>query len=163
MTAVNTAPGYVLGPDEGQSTWFLGTLMTVKAGAKETEGMFTLLEWTAPPGFSPPPHVHHVENEAFYIFEGEMKVRCGDKSWDAGPGSFVFLPRGVEHTFTITSDTPLRGLQLTTPSGFEQFIVESGEPARELTLPLPAAPDIPRLLSAAEKCNIELRLPAPTN
>ena len=153
--------GYVLGAGEGESTWFLGTLMTVKAGGAQTDGAFTLLEWTAPAGFAPPPHVHHAEDEVFYVIEGEMAVRCGDEGWQVGPGSFVFLPRGVEHGFTVTSDVPLRGLQLTTPSGFEQFIAESGEPARTPTLPSPAAPDIPRLLAAAEKCKIEIKLPSP--
>ena len=162
MNETRVGCGYVLGRGEGESTWLLGTLMTVKAGGAHTAGRFTLLEWSAPPGFAPPPHVHHVEDEAFYIFEGEMVVRCGEQSWTAGPGSFVFLPRGVERGFTVTSDLPLRGLQLTTPSGFEQFIVDSGEPARSQTLPPSAAPDIPRLLAAAERSKIELRLAAAT-
>jgi mannose-6-phosphate isomerase-like protein (cupin superfamily) len=153
--------GYVLGPGEGESTWFLGTLMTVKAGEEETGGAFTLLEWSAPPGLAPPPHIHHREDEAFFIFEGEMEVRCGERTWRAGPGSFVFLPRGIEHGFTVTSAVPLHGLQLTLPSGFEQFIAESGEPAHALTQPPPSAPDVPRLLAAAEKLGVEMKLAPP--
>lgn len=164
MHDTDARSGYVLGNGEGESTWFLGTLMTVKAGGEQTEGTFTLVEWSAPSGFSPPPHVHRREDEAFYIFEGEMKVRCGEQTWRAGAGSFVFLPRGIEHGFTVTSVTPLRGLQLTTPSGFEQFIVESGEPAQSLTLPPPGPPDVDRLMSAAEKLGVEIRLaPAGTS
>lgn len=156
MTDVTPGPGYVLGPGDGQTTRFLDTLMTVKAGGKETGNTFTLLEWTAPVGFAPPPHTHRVEDEAFFILEGSMTVTCGDKSWDAGPGAFVFLPRGVPHGFTVTGDTPLRGLQLTVPSGFEHFIAEAGEPAQA---PATAAPNIERLLAAAAKHQVEIHMP----
>jgi quercetin dioxygenase-like cupin family protein len=155
MTMVNTGSGYVLAPGDGQTTRFLGTLMTVKAGAQETGNSFTLLEWEAPAGFAPPPHTHHAEDEAFYIFEGSMTVTCGEHSWEATAGSFVFLPRGVKHGFTVTGDTPLRGLQLTVPAGFEGFIIEAGEPADA-----PAtAPDIEKLLAAAARHQIEIHLP----
>ncbi len=100
MSEVNTDAGYVLAPGDGESIRFLGTLMTVKAGARQTGNAFTLLEWTAPAGFAPPPHTHHVEDEAFFILEGSMTVTCGDKRWEATAGSFVFLPRGITHGFT---------------------------------------------------------------
>lgn len=158
MTTVNTEAGYVLAPEEGQTIQFLETLMTVKAGAKETGNAFTLLEWTAPVGFAPPPHTHHSEDEAFYIFEGTMTVTCGDKSWEATPGSFVFLPRGVIHGFRVTSATPLRGLQLTVPAGFEQFIAEAGEPLPLSTASAASGPDIAKLLAAAARHNIEIHV-----
>ena len=161
MTAVQIGSGYVLAPGEGQATWFLGTLMTVKAGGEQTGNAFTLLEWTAAPGFAPPPHIHHAEDEAFYILEGTMTVTCGDHSWEATPGSFVFLPRGVAHGFTVMGTTPIRGLQLTVPAGFEHFLAEVGEPAQALTLPPPAAPDVEKLLAAAGKNRIDILGPPP--
>lgn len=156
MTVAPTGSGFVLAPGDGQSTWFLGTLMTVKAGSEQTAGAFTLLEWTAPPGFAPPPHVHREEDEAFYILEGAMTVTCGDRNWQATAGSFVFLPRGVIHGFTVAESAPLRGLQLTVPGGFERFIADVGEPARAPTLPPSAAPDIEKLLAAAAKHRIDI-------
>ena len=157
MTEVRTGAGYVLSLGDGHAIRFLETLMTVKAGAQETGGAFTLLEWTAPAGFAPPPHTHHAEDEAFFILEGAITVTCGDRSWEAGPGAFVFLPRGVIHGFKVTSDTPLRGLQLTVPGGFERFITEAGESPQA---PASAAPDIEKLLTAAAKNQIEIHLPA---
>ncbi len=162
MTTAHTGSGYLLALGEGRATWFLGTLMTVKAGGEQTAGSFTLLEWTAPPGFAPPPHVHHAEDEAFYILEGSMTVTCGDHSWQAGPGSFVFLPRGQVHGFTVTGTKPIRGLQLTVPGGFERFMDEVGEPARAPTLPPQGAPDIERLLAAAAKHRIDILGPSPS-
>ncbi len=161
MTAADMGAGYVLAPEGGSATWFLGTLMTVKAGAEHTGGAFTLLEWTAPPGFAPPRHVHRTEDETFYVLEGTMTVTCGDQTWQVTPGMFVFLPRGVPHGFTVTGSTPIRGIQLTAPAGFEHFIAEVGEPARALTLPPPAAPDIARLLAAAARHGIDILAPAP--
>lgn len=75
--------GYHLGPGEGEPTWFLDTLMIVKAGTEQTGGAFTLLEWSAPRGFGPPSHVHHREDEVFYILDGSMDVVCGEQRWTA--------------------------------------------------------------------------------
>jgi mannose-6-phosphate isomerase-like protein (cupin superfamily) len=155
MSGGQNSSGYVLAAGTGPAIRFLETLMTVKAGARETGNSFTLLEWTAPAGFAPPPHTHHAEDEAFFILEGSMVVTCGDRSWEATSGSFVFLPRGVPHGFTVTGDTPLRGLQLTVPSGFESFIAEAGEPVGSTA---PAAPDFDKVLRAAAKHQIEIHV-----
>ncbi|HEU0114118.1 MAG TPA: hypothetical protein VFQ80_05555 [Thermomicrobiales bacterium] len=72
--------GYRLGPGEGERHWFVGTLMTVKAGDAQTGGAFTLIEQQAPAGFSPPPHVHLADDEAFYILDGALRVTCGDQT-----------------------------------------------------------------------------------
>ncbi|HET7093447.1 MAG TPA: quercetin 2,3-dioxygenase [Thermomicrobiales bacterium] len=154
--------GYLLGPDEGDGYWFLGTLMTVKAGEAQTGGAFTLIEQIAPAGFGPPPHVHRAEDEAFYILDGELRVTCGERTWDAPAGSFVFLPRGVPHAFTVAGDRPSRLLQLTTPAQFERFVAEIGEPAAQPTLPPPGEPDVPRLFAAMTKYGYEpAAAPAP--
>ncbi len=118
--------GYVLGAGAGDTRWFLDTRMTVKAGGAHTGGALTVIEWSAPVGFGPPRHVHHTEDEMFYVLEGEMVLECGAQRWTAGPGDFAFLPRGVAHVFVV-SRGPVRGLQLTTPAGFEAFVeVEAG-------------------------------------
>jgi quercetin dioxygenase-like cupin family protein len=56
-----------------------------------------------PAGFGPPPHLHHREDEAFYVLEGQMTVTCGEQTWTATPGSFVLLPRGIPHAFTVAA------------------------------------------------------------
>jgi mannose-6-phosphate isomerase-like protein (cupin superfamily) len=147
--------GYALGADEGTAVWFLDTRMTVKAGGAQTAGAFTLLEWSAPVGFGPPRHVHHVEDECFYVLDGELVVECGDRRWTAGPGAFVFLPHGVPHVFVV-SQGPVRGLQVTSPAGFEDFVAELGRPATGPGLPEPSAPDVPRLLEAQTRHHGEI-------
>jgi mannose-6-phosphate isomerase-like protein (cupin superfamily) len=142
--------GYALAKDEGDGVWFLGTLMTIKAGHAETGGAYTLVEQTTPPLFGPPLHVHHAEDEAFYVLDGALHLVCGEKSFDAGPGSFVMLPRGIPHAFQVGANGA-RLLQITSPAGFEGFAHEVGDPATSAELPPPVVPDLPRLVAAAER------------
>jgi quercetin dioxygenase-like cupin family protein len=151
-----SAGHYTLTKDEGDAIWFLGTLATVKAGRAQTGNAFAIVEFTLPPGFSPPPHIHHMEDEAFYVLDGVATGFCGDQRWEAAPGSFIWLPRGVAHGFTVDAGAPLKVFQITSPAGFERFVAEVGEPARSPpTLPEPAAPDIEKLNAAAAKVGIE--------
>ena len=113
------------------------------------------MEFTHPPGFSVPPHIHHTTDEGFYILEGAMRGSCGDQTWQATSGSFVWLPRGIPHSYAVDGDETLRSLAITLPAGFERFVAEAGEPARERTLPPPGEPDIEKLNAAAAKVGIE--------
>lgn len=152
---------YALSREEGKSIWFLGTLMTIKATAESTQGAFSLIEQVAPPGFAPPLHVHHAEDEPFYVLEGEVTFYCGDRIIHATPGTFVLLPRDIPHSFHVEGSTPARLLQLTLPAGLENFFEEMGEPAKEMTLPAPAPPDIGKLMALASKYNFEIVGPPP--
>lgn len=143
--------GYLRATGEGEAIWFLGTLVTVKAGSDETNGAFTLIEQLAPAGFGPPPHIHRDEDEAFYILDGELTITCGDNRWTAPAGAFVFLPRGIPHSFVVSGDGPAKLLQLTAPGKFERFAAEAGEPAQQLTLPPPSAPDVTKMLALMAK------------
>jgi quercetin dioxygenase-like cupin family protein len=159
-TEVANTP-YSLAPDEGEAVWFLDTLMTVKVDAAKTAGAYMLVECLLAPGFGPPPHIHHADDEAFYIIEGELSGFCGDHTWHGGPGTFVFMPRGIPHTFTVESSTPARVLQLGNGSGFERFVTEAGKPAEARTLPpTPPGPDeFGRMLATAPKYRIEMLVP----
>lgn len=150
-----------LGQGEGKALWFLGSLTTVKVSGEETQQEYALLEEVSPPGSAPPPHIHHAEDEAFYLLEGEMSIFCGERSWRMTPGAFAFLPRGIIHGFRVEGSTPAKKLVIVTPAGFERFVEEMGEPAKALTLPPPEPPDMEKLMTIAAKYQIELKLPAP--
>ncbi len=152
----DTAEGYALTKEEGRGIWFLDTLMVVKASGHETGGKFTLIEQVMPAGFGPPPHIHDLEDEAFHVLEGDITFVCGDRTFSAGPGSFVFLPRGVEHVFAVEGAKPARVLQITSPSGFERFAEETGQPTSVLTLPPPNPVDVRRLVATARKYGINM-------
>ncbi|TIT85015.1 MAG: cupin domain-containing protein, partial [Mesorhizobium sp.] len=92
MTISNqtAAEASFLGPGEGEAIWFLRNRMTVKATEASTGGGFGLLESLIAPGFSPPLHIHRCEDESFYVLEGELTMKCGDRTFRATAGSFVF-------------------------------------------------------------------------
>ena len=114
-----------------------------------------MVEFTHPPDFAVPPHIHRDADEAFYILEGAAKGFCGDDQWRATAGDFVWLPRGVPHGYAADGDETLRTLAITLPTGFEQFVREAGEPARDRTLPPPSELDIPRLAELSAKYGAE--------
>lgn len=146
---------YALAANDAEAIWFLGTLATIKAAGARTGGALAAVEFTHPPGFATPKHVHHAQDEAFYVLEGAMRGFCGDRSWHATTGSFVWLPRGIPHGYAVDGEETLRILAITLPADFERFVAEAGEPARERTLPPPGAPDIEKLLAAGDKYHIE--------
>jgi mannose-6-phosphate isomerase-like protein (cupin superfamily) len=124
---------------EGESVWFTNNLMVLKATAQSTGGAFGLIEALAPAGSGPPLHVHHREDEALWILEGHLTVRCGEQIFTAGPGSYTFLPRDIPHTFAVEGNVPARILSMCSPGGLEQYFVAAGRPAESAGLP-PAAP-----------------------
>ncbi len=124
---------YGLEQGEGEARWWLGGLATIKATGKETGGLYTLVEVLDPEGEAPL-HVHHREDEGFWVLEGEVTFEVGEEKIKASAGSFVFGPRDVPHRYTVDSG-PARMLYLLSPAGFEEFIYASSEPAKERTLP----------------------------
>ena len=85
--------GYKLEPVGGEHLWSLNCLLSMKAGGPETHEAFTVVELVCPPGFGPPPHVDHDEDEVWYILDGEVSFVCGDKRSTATAGSCVMAPR----------------------------------------------------------------------
>ena len=129
-------PVHVRG-DEGEAWWWLGSLAVIKATAQDTGGQMTIVEITEPAGTEAPLHVHHREDEAFWILEGNVTFEVGGATIEAGPGDYVFGPRDIPHRYTV-GDEDCRMLFVFTPGGFEQLIREMSEPAVERALPPPA-------------------------
>ncbi len=69
-----------------EALWFLGTLTTVRIGHDAGRDGIGVLERRAPHGDSPPLHVHHNEDEAFYVLDGELRIRAGDTEFRVGTG-----------------------------------------------------------------------------
>jgi quercetin dioxygenase-like cupin family protein len=147
---------YVLGKHQGQAVWFLGSLMLFKATGVDNGQSFSLIEQTLPPGFSPPLHVHHGEDEAFYVLEGSFTFVCGDHRWRVEAGGFIYLPREIPHGFLVEGSQPARLLQFTFPAGLENFHAEMGEPAQSLTLPPMSPPDMAKMQELSAKYHFEI-------
>jgi quercetin dioxygenase-like cupin family protein len=144
-----------------RSVWYNGWLMTFLATAEDTQGKFALIEAVARRGNVPPPHIHHREEETFYVLEGEVTFSVGGQTIKATPGTMVFLPRDVVHSFVIDSEQ-LRILILLTPAGFEGWFKEFSVPASAMTLPPaeePSYSELQKMLAAAPRFGTEFVLP----
>jgi quercetin dioxygenase-like cupin family protein len=151
---------FALEPGAGERIWFTNTEMTIKATAAATDGHLCLIETYAPAGHGPPMHVHHDEHEAFYVLEGEVAFVCGGEWLTGGSGTYVFGPRGVPHGFKVVGESAARILLLCAPGGFEQFVLELGEP-EPAPGASPSAPDMGTLMAAAARFDIQILGPLP--
>ncbi|MDX6410001.1 MAG: hypothetical protein QOE13_3072 [Gaiellaceae bacterium] len=106
---------FVVGPGEGRLIDLGEFAMRLKADAQETAGVISVLEAEEPPGFGPPIHVHHDAAEAFYVLAGEYVMYVDGQAYDCSAGSFIFIPVGVPHGFTV-GDVPSRKLNLFFPA-----------------------------------------------
>lgn len=124
---------YALAAGGGEQRWWLGSLATIKASSEQTGGQFALIE-IEENETETPLHVHHREDEAFWVIAGDIQFEVGGKTIEAGPGSYLFGPRGVPHRYRVRKG-PARMLFLLTPGGFENLLRATSEPAAEARLP----------------------------
>ncbi len=147
---------------EGKKTvWMVGTdLITFKATGEDTNGAYALFDSLILPQGGPPPHIHHREDEAWYVLEGEFEFLDNDRWIKASAGSFVYAPKGSLHTLKCVGKEPGRLLTLVTPAGFEKFFEELGVPGTDVSDPPPFGPaEIEKLLTTAPKYGLEIPPP----
>lgn len=117
----------VTAPGEASSVWLGGIGVDFTIPAELTGGAFSIVEHPLDPGRLVPPHIHHREDELSFVLEGRIGVRIGDAEYLAGPGTYVWKPRNVPHTFWNPGPEPARLLEIIWPAGFEQFFAALGE------------------------------------
>ena len=126
MTTETQIEPYAFTPATGLAqVWWLGGRVAIKAGAEQTCGRLAQLEFDDPRGTAPPLHIHHGEDETFYVVSGSMTIFAGDERIAAEAGDFVFVPRGTPHSYIVTSERA-RMLVTFSPAGIEEFFVEAG-------------------------------------
>ena len=149
-------------PATDNSVWYFGHLFSFLADAADTGGQFSLMEIQVWRGGEPPMHVHHAEDEAFYVLGGNFTFHVGDRTLSAPAGTFAYLPREVPHSFVCHEETG-RLLCLHSPGGAEAEFREMGDPATALTLgPLPEVEPDPDLMARMQaKYRYEIVGPPP--
>jgi quercetin dioxygenase-like cupin family protein len=138
----------------GKQVNILGIPMLIRIHGRDTNGTVSVVESHDVPGGGPPPHIHHREDETFQILEGEYEFTVGGKTILAKPGTTLFAPRGVAHTYRYLGQTPGRLMCVINPSGFEGFFEEIGAMSPQ------EQQNIPRVLEIAKKFGLEI-LPPP--
>jgi quercetin dioxygenase-like cupin family protein len=144
---------------EGEARWWFGALAEIKATAADTGGLMSIVEVTEPPGSEAPLHVHHRDDEGFWVLEGDVTFEVGQTTIEASAGDYVFGPRGIPHRFTV-GDQGCRMLFVLVPGGIEDVIRATSEPAQSRTLPPPpaepTAEEVERLKAIVKEHGYEL-------
>lgn len=126
-----TAPGATLFAGSSRFAWH--------QTASSTDGVCAVAEIHVRPGGEPPLHVHGGEDELYLVLDGEITFSRGGELIDAGPGTSVFLPRGVEHGFVVRSEQA-RVVVVLTPGGLERAFERLSTPTGRDDAAVPAGP-----------------------
>ena len=145
---------HVLVRGEGEALDVIGDRQTVKVSSDDSAGAFALVENLNEPGVGIPMHVHHGEDETFYVVSGQVEFTLVDGPVVAEAGTTVFLPRGTPHAFRVVGDGPARMLTLLVPGRLEGLF-------RELAAFPPGPPDPERLAATCGPYGIEFLPPRP--
>ena len=137
----------------GETLRFFGMELIWTITPEMSRGTFMQFLHVSPPGTGVPVHIHHGEQEAIYIIEGDLVAQIGTETLSASPGDAVMLPKGVPHGWRVTGDKTARILftfELTPESDHETMF------ASLVDLPPDA---MERLVAICAANNIEMLTP----
>ena len=143
---------HLIVPSAVGNTVHVGGLgITFKINGESTGGLFSIVEHPlGPRALGAAMHRHRNEDECSFVIEGRIGVKLGDEIVEAGPGDYIFKPRGQWHTFWNAGDEPARFLEIITPAGFEDYFAELPDCFAG------GAPDFMRLESLASRFGLEI-------
>ena len=157
MSSTTSLPAVVR--DHAEELWWYGGRISIKLTGAQTGGRLGMWVWDGVLGAASPLHVHHREEEYFFVAEGEARLFVGDERIDARAGDLAALPREVPHAYLITSPTA-RLIGMASPGGFESFFSELAAPVVEGEPPA-APPDVADMVRAGAARGIDVLGPPP--
>jgi quercetin dioxygenase-like cupin family protein len=142
-----------------------GDRVSFLATGAETHGSCFIIEGLLAPGGGPPPHLHHYEDESFYVLEGNITFQAGGQTVHAKPGDFIHIPRGTVHSLKNEGTVPGRALTIISPAGpkgMQQFFEEAftSTTDRSASPPLITEELVKRMMAAAARNGTEFVRPA---
>ena len=109
--------------------------LSIKLSGKDTDGKLFVFEHRDAAKGRPPRHVHHEQDEWFYVIAGEYAFEIGDEKIRATAGDTLFAPRKIPHGWANVGDQLGTLMTLVSPAGtFEEFLIDT---TRHATLPPP--------------------------
>jgi mannose-6-phosphate isomerase-like protein (cupin superfamily) len=135
-------------PRSGPTWNIYGDLVTPIITGRETAGNLVIFETVTQPRMGAPLHLHHREDEAFYVVEGKFLFEYDDRQIEGGPGTHVFLPRDIAHCFQNIGDKAGQMLVICQPAGLELFFEELSR--------LQGPPEPAKVVPIFEKWGLEL-------
>ncbi len=80
-------------------------VLDVKISGQDTDGRLALFEQTSlSQGRGTPLHIHPLQDEIFYVLQGEYYFQVGEEKFRLAAGDSIFLPRKVPHAWTQVSE-----------------------------------------------------------
>jgi uncharacterized cupin superfamily protein len=135
-----TGEAVVLGPGEGRKFWTSLSYGAVKIEPGQAD--FSVFESSPPPGApGPAPHAHRSYDEAWFIIEGTVEFLLDGQRERQAAGGFVFVPRGIAHSFANPGPGPARILVIGS-SPAQAMVEEIGRLAQENRLTKENAADV---------------------
>jgi quercetin dioxygenase-like cupin family protein len=121
--------GFVRSAGDAQAVDAPAGRVACTARSTETGGAMTCFETVAAPGEGPPHHVHVSEDEFIYVLDGRLRVRLAETIHEALAGAFVFIPKGLPHTWQVVDAVHARFVFAFAPAapGMEWFFERSAE------------------------------------
>jgi mannose-6-phosphate isomerase-like protein (cupin superfamily) len=142
--------------ERAQPLWFIDNLVHLHIDGDASGGTLALADERGRRGDMPPLHVHHRDDEAFYVIDGELSLFVAGEQFVLATGQAALAPRGVPHSYRVESEEA-HWLVITTPAGFESFVREVAEPAPGEELPPAGRLHDPAVLAqAAAEVGIEI-------
>ncbi len=127
-------------PRRGKPLKIFSDSIYVKLGAEDTGGRYSLIEDVTPPGAGTPLHVHHREDEGFYVLEGDYLFEASGQRFEVHTGDFVFVPKHTPHRFLNIGQSSGTMLLTLEPGGLEIFFEElaaiTGPPDPAILIPV---------------------------
>jgi mannose-6-phosphate isomerase-like protein (cupin superfamily) len=123
----NALEPVVVPPGEGRTQepiTFPKHVLIPKVTGADSGGAFAAGFLRAEPMSGPPLHMHTREDEWFYVLKGELTVQVGDRRFTCAPGTSVFAPRDVPHTWQNCSNETVEALAIVTPAEFIDYLWE---------------------------------------
>jgi quercetin dioxygenase-like cupin family protein len=120
--------------------WGFGDGVTILASGKDTKEAYAQVEGLLAPGGEAPAHIHHREDETFYVLEGILELRVGEVTQVVRPGDYIQVPMGTVHSLRNVGEQTARALVTFVPAGLEGFFAEVYQPVAGRTTPPPPPP-----------------------
>ena len=100
-----------------QELLIMGGQFDCKVSLKDSNGELLIYDTRREEKGGPALHLHHNQDEWFYVISGEFVIRVGEDTFNLKPGDSAFAPRKVPHAFAKISDGPAQMLVLFQPAG----------------------------------------------
>ncbi len=99
-------------------------IIDIKISGKDTDGDLLVFEQTSlTQGKGVPLHVHPLQDEIFYVLQGEYYFQVGEDKHRLTVGDSIFLPRKVPHAWTQLSEKGKLTVILQPAGKLENFFV----------------------------------------